>query len=217
MRDGFIIHEKTMEQIALLTDEEAGQLLKAMAAHYRGDARPDVDRMVEAVLITAEDRMDADEDFYESKRESGKKGASKRWQTDSKAIANDSKAMADVWQDDGKPMPSVSDSDSDSDSEKKKKKREGRFTPPSLPQIKEYCQQRHREGHPAVNPEKFLDYYEANGWKVGRNPMKDWKAAVRNWEQREKSPPEKPPKNAYFNVTQRQYDYAALEKKILGG
>jgi len=31
-------------------------------------------------------------------------------------------------------------------------------------------------------PEKFLDHYESNGWKVGRNPMKDWKAAVRTWE-----------------------------------
>ena len=33
-----------------------------------------------------------------------------------------------------------------------------------------------------VDPEAFFDFYESKGWKIGRNPMKDWKAAVRNWE-----------------------------------
>jgi hypothetical protein len=35
-------------------------------------------------------------------------------------------------------------------------------------------------------PEAFHDYYTSNGWKVGRNPMKDWKAAYKNWIKREK-------------------------------
>jgi hypothetical protein len=33
-----------------------------------------------------------------------------------------------------------------------------------------------------VDPERFFNYYTSNGWKVGKNPMKDWKAAVRSWE-----------------------------------
>jgi hypothetical protein len=41
---------------------------------------------------------------------------------------------------------------------------------------------------PPIEAQRFWDYYESNGWKVGRNPMKDWKAAVRNW-QRNASPP----------------------------
>ena len=36
-----------------------------------------------------------------------------------------------------------------------------------------------------VNAEHFFDYYESNGWKVGKNSMKDWKAAVRTWERSE--------------------------------
>ena len=39
-----------------------------------------------------------------------------------------------------------------------------------------------------MDAERFVDYYTANGWKVGKNPMKDWKAAVRNWER--KDPPD---------------------------
>lgn len=58
-----------------------------------------------------------------------------------------------------------------------------RFTKPTLEEVRAYCAERRN----TVSPEKFLDYYEANGWRVGRNPMKDWRAAVRNWEQNEKA------------------------------
>ena len=53
-----------------------------------------------------------------------------------------------------------------------------RFTPPTLDEVKAYCSERRN----MVNAEQFIDYYTANGWKVGRNSMKDWKAAVRSWE-----------------------------------
>ena len=53
-----------------------------------------------------------------------------------------------------------------------------RFAPPSLAEVQEYC----RERKNTVSPERFIDYYTANGWKVGKNSMKDWKAAVRSWE-----------------------------------
>ena len=33
----------------------------------------------------------------------------------------------------------------------------------------------------SIRASKFIDYYTSNGWKVGKNPMKDWKAAVRSW------------------------------------
>lgn len=56
------------------------------------------------------------------------------------------------------------------------------FTPPTLEELAEYCQGRHALGRPAVDPEAFLAHYESNGWRVGRNPMKSWKAAVWTWE-----------------------------------
>ena len=65
--------------------------------------------------------------------------------------------------------------DIDIDKEKKPPKR---FTAPSLEEVKEYCEERKNN----VDAERFIDYYTANGWKVGKNPMKDWKAAVRSWE-----------------------------------
>jgi predicted transcriptional regulator len=52
------------------------------------------------------------------------------------------------------------------------------FKKPSLEDVNLYCKERNNN----VDCERFINYYESNGWKVGKSPMKDWKAAVRNWE-----------------------------------
>jgi hypothetical protein len=52
------------------------------------------------------------------------------------------------------------------------------FIRPSIEEIEAYCLERGN----AVLPEKWLSHYESNGWMVGKNKMKDWKAAVRTWE-----------------------------------
>lgn len=70
--------------------------------------------------------------------------------------------------------------------EEEEKREEGetttRFHKPSISEIQQYCEERKN----TINAEKFFNYYEANGWKVGKNKMKDWKACVRTWEQNEK-------------------------------
>lgn len=62
------------------------------------------------------------------------------------------------------------------------------FWKPTLDEAKVYCLER-RNG---VDHEKWFAYYESNGWKVGRNAMKDWKAAVRTWERNDFSPVARP-------------------------
>lgn len=57
-----------------------------------------------------------------------------------------------------------------------------RFVKPTLEQIKEYCLTRKNN----IDAQHFMDFYESKGWKVGNQPMKDWKACVRTWEQRNK-------------------------------
>lgn len=58
-----------------------------------------------------------------------------------------------------------------------------RFVPPSVEQVAAYC----RERGNSIDPDAFVDYYTSKGWTVGRSPMKDWKAAVRTWEQRRRA------------------------------
>ena len=57
-----------------------------------------------------------------------------------------------------------------------------RFTKPTIEEISAYCLERGNN----INPQKFYDYYESVGWKVGKNPMKNWQACIRTWEQKEK-------------------------------
>lgn len=56
-----------------------------------------------------------------------------------------------------------------------------KFVKPSTEEITAYCHERNNN----VDANKFYDYYESNGWHVGKNPMKDWKAAIRTWERKE--------------------------------
>jgi len=56
--------------------------------------------------------------------------------------------------------------------------RSARFALPALGEIQAYCQERNNR----VDPGQFFNYYTSNGWKVGRNQMRDWRAAVRTWE-----------------------------------
>ena len=56
------------------------------------------------------------------------------------------------------------------------------FVPPTLQEVKAYCQERNN----GINPQSFIDFYESKGWLIGKTKMKDWKAAVRTWEQRRK-------------------------------
>ncbi len=63
-----------------------------------------------------------------------------------------------------------------------KKKSAARFTPPTLEDVANYA---HEKGY-AINAERFISYYESVGWRVGRNQMKDWRAAVRTWAARDR-------------------------------
>lgn len=56
-----------------------------------------------------------------------------------------------------------------------------RFIPPTVDEVAAYCQERGN----GLDPEVFVDFYASKGWMVGKNPMKDWKAAVRTWERSE--------------------------------
>lgn len=67
-----------------------------------------------------------------------------------------------------------------------------RFSPPSVREIEDYC----REKGFLLDAERFVDYYASIGWRVGKNPMKDWRAAVRTWVKKDTPKPE--PKNCGY-------------------
>jgi len=66
---------------------------------------------------------------------------------------------------------------------KRKDARSRSFLKPSVEEVSSYAK---RIGYDSLNSQSFIDYYESNGWRVGRNAMKDWCAAVRTWQARDK-------------------------------
>tara|TARA_Y100000310_G_scaffold41754_1_gene39040 strand:+ start:1875 stop:2501 length:627 start_codon:yes stop_codon:yes gene_type:complete len=58
--------------------------------------------------------------------------------------------------------------------------KQGKFTPPKISEVQEYCLERKNN----IDPENFVDFYLAKDWMVGKNKMRDWKAAIRTWERR---------------------------------
>ena len=85
-----------------------------------------------------------------------------------------------------------------------------KFVPPSVDDVAAYCRERVNN----VNAQAFVDFYVSKDWMIGKNKMKDWKAAVRTWERSESR--DKPKAINKFNqFEQNDYDFDSLEKELL--
>ena len=103
------------------------------------------------------------------------------------------------------------DKDKDKDDDKKGNcAREARFTPPSVEEVAAYCQERGN----GVDAARFVDFYSSKGWMVGKSRMKDWKAAVRNWE-RSRDEKATPTKKPGYNVQHHDGDLSDLQKAAI--
>lgn len=91
---------------------------------------------------------------------------------------NDSQENVNDSQDTDIDIEEDKEEDKENNSVSQAKTRTKRFTPPTLEEVKAYCAERKNN----VDAQRFVDYYTSNGWLVGKNKMKDWKAAVRTWE-----------------------------------
>lgn len=103
----------------------------------------------------------------------------------------------------------------DTDTEIEKSEKKKRFTPPTLNEVIKYCNERQN----GVDPKRFIDYYTSNGWKVGKNGMKDWKAAVRTWERSESEKPKQATgrqQRGVIDDMQELYDYYQQEEQNNG-
>jgi len=80
------------------------------------------------------------------------------------------------------------------------KKQNKSFKVPLVEEIKDYCNERQN----GIDASKFFDFYEARGWKTGKNSIKDWKACVRTWENNQKSDNSKPVLKADRECTEHE-------------
>jgi hypothetical protein len=164
-KKSFLLYCDVIHTIEQLTDEQAGDLFKHIL-RYVNDLNPQSDSVITKIAFEPiRQALKRDLDKYESIRKRNSDNARMRWDaTALSGIPNDTKnADRDI----------VIGSDIDKDI----KKQRVVFEKPTLLDLKTYM----LEIGMADVSEKWFDYYESNGWLVGKNKMKNWKAAVRTW------------------------------------
>ena len=176
-----LLYEDDENMFNLLPLEQRGILISAVLAYALHSKPPDFDDL--AMHLAFEHirlHIDRDAERYEEvrqrRREAGRNGglakvANASFATENLAnVASASFAKHNVNVNDNDLKKSVS-----YDTPKESPKR---FEPPSIEDVKAYAGEK---GYANVDAERFCDFYESKGWMVGKNKMKDWKAAVRNW------------------------------------
>lgn len=219
-----IIYKEWALILQRLPKDKAGELIVAFVAYVFDDEEksikddPSLDAMLEAMKL----RADEDLKKYEEKVERVSKARKKKTDSNHDEISMKSDSNHDDINSVNVNV-NVNDNDNvyptDIVKEKtptvSKRKSDKRFCPPSLQEVQAYCLERNN----TIDAEKFMDYHISNGWKVGKNAMKDWKAAVRTWEKREgydRPNRASPPKSTKFsNFTERSGDISDLEKKLI--
>ena len=201
MKKRFYIYTAWQRPMERLTDEQLGKFLRLYyQMQLTGDLEVESgDPMVDMFLDQVREQVAYDTKAYDEKcaanAENGKKGGRPK----NPDGFSQNRKNPDGFSENPKKAELELDSELDTDSElepdkeapkgaKREKtpsvsKREAqpRFRPPTVEEVEAYCFERNNR----VDPERFVDFYSSNGWKVGKNPMKDWKAAVRTWEKRD--------------------------------
>ena len=176
---------------SLDSNEEAGELIKALFAFAKRGEITEFSGALKMAFIFMAQQLEKDSIKWEERKiintENGKKGGRPKKQTvlletekTERFLENQTKAKKGVNVNVNDNV-NVNVNDNDSDMGAKAPitpTKQKRFEKPTLEQVQAYCRERKNN----VNAERFVDYYESNGWKVGKNAMKDWKAAVRTWE-----------------------------------
>lgn len=157
-----------VQDIGDLGDAERGRLFTAMLMYAETGEEPELRGNERFLWNTAKKNIDNQRASYAARCEINARIATNRYESLPKSTKKHESCQ-----------------DKDKDKEYKEilpigstKKAATAFRPPTVDEVKAYCLERKNR----VDPVRFVDYYTANGWKVGRNPMKDWRAAVRNWE-----------------------------------
>lgn len=184
-KKSFVLYHDIRTPLELLTDEQRGKLFIALLNYSEYGGLPDFDGALLMAFAFIRTSLDRDAEAWAEKRakraEAGRSGGLAKAANASSSKQNVANLAVPVPVSVSVPVPVNVNTPNTSVGRETADKppRASRFTPPTVGEVKVYCQERGS----SVDPEKFVDFYSANGWKQGRNkPIVDWKAAVRTWE-----------------------------------
>lgn len=217
-KNSFVMYTDYQDHIDLLDMEQRGMLLTAIMEYASSGTVTEIDGMVLMAFSFIRKQMDRDNEKYqntvEKRREAGKLGGRPPKAKGFEEKAKKAKGFSEKQTKAKKPdTDNVNDNDTDNDIKKESIEKSSRFSPPTRQEVEEYCKEK---GY-TVDAERFVDFYESKGWMVGKNKMKDWRAAVRNWNRSQRQESTTKGKNKFNDFPQRGYDMDSLEAQLLGG
>lgn len=207
-RKSFIMYKSWAPLIEAMNDQEAGMLFKAIFDYQLTGEEPPRGCSFFPMFNLIKATFEKDLASYMETCETNKRIAAERERKKTKH----NEPLRSVTNR-NEPLRSATDNDNDIDNDSNKRdigKRASSFRPPDVNEVRAYCQERKNN----VDPERFVDFYTAKGWFVGKNKMKDWRAAVRNWEKEENARSGTTKKREH-NYPQRDYDLDAIERALI--
>lgn len=217
MRDSITLYRTQIRALLALDAEDLKQSLQVITDYALDEKEPECGGVPFAMWMMTKPLIDKNNKNYENSK---------------KRSASEPEANGERTESEPQPNEERTDTEPEANGElkvkgkrlkvKEENKRESRrFTPPTKQEVQQYISE---QGY-TVDADKFVDFYTSKGWMVGKNPMKDWKAAVRNWQRSQRQETtangtrqERTAKvTAFSNFQQRSYDMKALEKALTGG
>lgn len=167
---GFICQDEYLAKCAKLSDQEVGRLFRALMKYHATGIDPELAGRESIAFDFIREDIDKAEKAYAAKCEQNRQN---------RTITTDNDRQRPSTEQDERAQNINNNKKKDiKENPLKGVKEKLRFSPPTLEEVRAYC--RERGNH--VDAGRFFDFYTSKGWKVGSQPMKDWRAAVRTWE-----------------------------------
>lgn len=212
MRDSVVFYRSFWEAIEDLPDQEFKQAVSSLMQYALDGKEPDVTGVAKTFFKMAKPQIDSNNKKYQNGTKGGRPITNQKPNhnqeiTNQEPSNNQPITKEEPTSDFQKPNVNVNEK------ENVKEKDNKYFIPPTPENVKEYC----REKGYDIDVESFVDFYTSKGWMVGKNKMKDWKAAVRNWARNNdtRGDPAQKQVSKFHNFHERTYDMEELEKLLI--
>ena len=195
-KPGVMIYFKTGEAIKGLDYETKGRLFDCILEYGQFGTVPELSGALAVAWPFIKQRIDDDSERYreiqDKRAKAGSRGGQAKASNAKQTVANITSATEVIAKDSTEKQNypnTYTNADTNTftkncivGAESRPTTTRQRFKPPSADDVRVYA----TEKGLTIDPEAFVDYYTANGWKVGKNSMRDWKAAVRTWTRKDK-------------------------------
>ena len=170
-RNSCIFYKSFYDSIKELDPKDQVQIYNAIFKYQFDNELVDLKGVCKSIFTLVIPQLEANNKRYEN----GTKGG--RPKTKTKPNENQKETKV-------KPNENVNENDNvnNNDNIKENIIKEKNFKKPTFEEVKEYCNERNND----IDAQRFIDFYESKNWMIGKNKMKDWKACVRTWEQKNK-------------------------------